>query len=340
MREQQPTPDNTKTSERQVAVVEKRINSLQISGAKLLEQLNDNNWGKEKLLPHLLTFKDLVKGMTLAGVPTTALLLATLELNYHRTRWRVETVPAGQELEYRHEDAETTAILNYFAGRGSLPKHIELAIYREGIAKIAQANGHTLPEDFATMDEPSLKSLLIEYFTPGPHDRAHFSSPQQMTETFFLHAIPTYKKNDRLYELLWKLEQEVGNPKIRFSFIEKDEDEEERAFYRAPTNTAYIFQHNPFSDLVAEFAHAEQFDRDHLGSTLLAVRGGFESGVEMLSKGISFGKAYDATQYPTPGTLEYHAHQQIEPALWGKLGGVKPVVEKDTDTEPKKMTRR
>lgn len=324
MKENEPTPLVAATETLPAPTVAIHTEVLQTRYARILEKLNESNWGKEKILPYLITLKDLTKGMLFAGVPTFALLTATLELNHYRTRWKVESTDSSQGTEYHHEDEETTAILNYFAGRGSLPEHIQLAIYRDGIAKIAQSNNYTLPENFATMDKSALLSLTVSYFTPGPNDRNHFSSPKEMADTFFLHAIPVYKRNDQLHELLWKLEQEVGSPRIRFSFTESSEDGEERAFYRAPTNTAYIFRKNPFNDLVAEFAHAEQYDRNHLGSVLLEFKSMYEASVEALSKGISFEKAYDSTQYPTPGTLEHDAHKIGEQKLWKRLEGEKP----------------
>jgi hypothetical protein len=308
MSERQPSPDKPTSPEILAPNIKKEIETLRKKGLGIIEKMNGNNWGKEHLLPHIIAIKDISKGMVLFGTPTAALLSVALELNYHRTRWNVDAIPTTSEVLYEHEDTETTAILNYFAGRGRLPEHIELAIYRDGIAKVAKVNNYPLPNNFTSMNKSELQLLLTSYFTPGPHDRHHFSSPQEMADTFFMHAIPTYKRNDHLYALLWKLEQEVGNPTIRFSFIETHEDDEERAFYRPSTNTAYIFQENPFQDLIAEFAHADQYNENYFTSNIAMLKATFETGIEMLSKGVSYRKAYDATQYPTPGTLEHTAH--------------------------------
>jgi hypothetical protein len=337
MSERQLSPGKPTSPEILAPNIKKDIETLHKKGLGIIERMNDSNWGKEHLLPHIIAIKDIAKGMVLFGTPTAALLSVVLELNYQRTRWHVDAIPTTSEVLYEHEDSETTAILNYFAGRGRLPEHIELAIYRDGIAKIAKVNNYLLPNNFAEMNKSKLQLLLTSYFTPGPHDRHHFSSPQEMAETFFIHAIPTYKRNDQLYALLWKLEQEVGSPTIRFSFLETPEDDEERAFYRPSTNTAYIFQDNPFLDLIAEFAHADQYNENYFTSNMAMLKATFETGIEMLSKGVSYRKAYDATQYPTPDTLEHTAHHIKEKELLQKLNGQKPVAI-STETAEHKST--
>jgi hypothetical protein len=205
--------------------------------------------------------------------------------------------------------------------------HIENAIYRHSIRDIAKAYGKELPENFADLSREHLERILISCYKAHSSGRDVFGmTPEERARKFFERSIPTYTWNDTLYHLLWKLENEVGKPKIRFEFIEQGPTVfgHTRAHYDAVNNTAYIYPTNPFQDLISEYTHSKQFNDEFFPSVFSSLQGDLESGLTAVKKGMTFREAYDSTQYVQKGSLEYNAHEQIQKVLEAALDGEEP----------------
>lgn len=148
--------------------------------------------------------------------------------------------------------------------------------------------------------------------------------------------------DEELYKALWALEQESGNPKVRFFVNQRKEHpikfllSKNRSNYDPVTNTVYI---NIFSSdeevlhqYIAELSHGIQFDQHPITSTTKSI----SDIVPLIGKALlqksdatntsligRFVNNYSST-YEMPGTLEHDAHSIIEPTLENKLRDLTP----------------
>lgn len=130
----------------------------------------------------------------------------------------------------------------------------------------------------------------------------------------YFYLKPWKEFNPDLYDQLWQIEVEVGAPKIRWNNIKNDDK------YHPPLNTIFLSPDSSWAtdSLVAEFAHAKQ-SNDYPISTLCH---GYWSKFRTLGRVVgnfdSWEKGYQP-EYDLEGSIEYEAHQVIEPMLKERL---------------------
>lgn len=125
------------------------------------------------------------------------------------------------------------------------------------------------------------------------------------------------------------MQREVGAPRIRWAFDGGEDPRAigaERANYDGLTNTAYIYPLTAFHDLIAEDAHAYQHEYTPWKTSLRYVYDGASTLVRSFTKKIDLRTAYQVN-YVTAGSVEYVAHEEIEPRLRESLGGEFPTRE-------------
>lgn len=248
--------------------------------------------------------------------------------NYYQTHPDLNktTDEAGQTI-YTHEDARTTHYLNILAGKEKYTeKDLEAEIKPDIISKLKEKKV-AIPINIEEMSLDEVYNLYYENSDPSkiekPQDFIIYNA-QRIQEINYRNAFKYSVSNGGEYGSVWQLEEECGNPRIRFvkegqltlaSGKFKDADK-----YDPFSNTMFItsdsffYPRKGFSD---ETSHAEQFFSNQLGSYVKATRdfvivtivGRFDlSRIEA---------EYDLL-YERPGSLEHEAHKIIQPDLQKK----------------------
>ncbi len=261
---------------------------------------------------------------SLEVVKMAALMTALSYIPDHgRPRHPVEkNVDSKGEVTYKHVDKETTQILDYLSGKSELPREIRLKFFREEMAKRTELE-NKIPKDYNEYDEDQLRSFLGQEFLNAktPHARQIAETILDKGDLNWLDSFVSSKSNfdPKLYQNLWEIEQEVGNPKIRWGFT--DNKGEYRGHF-SPDNTIYIDPPvdlgDPSDVFVAEAAHAKQVRTKPFSSSVKFVK----DMVRTVFTAIRENKSLVAAQkelYSIPGTLEHEAHNVIEPELKKKL---------------------
>lgn len=256
---------------------------------------------------------------TVSGLASLAALAGTIQ--YEATRYEVtEKSNEKGEVVYNHSDPETTHVINVLAGVEEYSQEERLHTSRLDMADRLRAYGEKIPENIETYTIEQLDSLGV-LVGAGPHS---VSSERHITDSQ-IHAqrrLAQGKGGRKLYELLWRLESECGNPKIRFTNSGQSPEEEEfnRPHYNSVTNTYYILSpdgdvggsiRRSIQGLFAEGSHAKQFDQNPVSYRLKELKA-FVEHPAMLVGDLS---GHDKFDYTNPGTLEYEAHSEIQPKL-------------------------
>jgi len=204
---------------------------------------------------------------------------ATTIINYEMNHPVLrETVDASGQTIYVHPDERTTHYLNILAGKDK---------FTDEDLKFANENDRTA--------EDLNKLAGFEKFTDDDVERM----------------------DKDIYSLVWKLEEESGNPRIRFEEEGKPSAmvSSKNAFYDVKLNVVYIDIDDLISgmEVVAEMSHGKQFKDSPLESYLLVFRDFIKVYLNRFSTE-GFEEAYDRL-YNTPGSVEYQAHKVIQPDL-------------------------
>jgi len=143
-----------------------------------------------------------------------------------------------------------------------------------------------------------------------------------------------------LYQALWMLEQECGNPKVRFLTEERKGISgtltSGDGHYNPFTNTVFINMNEGeemLNSLIAEFSHGKQFHKNPLRTSLEGIKNYAWTAKTVFEDWYDSGDAYSlanrlrdahAKTYDVPGNLEYEAHEAIEPNLQARLEEMTP----------------
>lgn len=252
-------------------------------------------------------------------------------------------------IEYIHPDPETTHILNVLAGRESISFEEALGNFRAIMRVWAEAEGIELPEDFDTYDIDQIDNFLTNAsrkmgraFKPGDFKDDFY-------EFYYWERMDIPEEESReIYNLVWELEQECGNPKIRFQKrgprpFGLSGNDIDRAYYNPLENTVYlpmahfVEQGKGYQSLIAELSHAKQLRDNPFGFYFKSVI----SALRIFSKGgFDKGRLLEAQdeEYDIPGSLEHEAHSTIEPQLrekYKKLSEIKGTKGKDVNSKGK-----
>lgn len=274
--------------------------------------------------------KKMVRTIELVAVITSVLAVA----NNQRTHYELETTNNNEKenpYTYKHEDARTTHILNVLAGREKFTEDdlrndwdglISEYFKKYEVKLDKEVNEMTIDEINGVMNILSESDSTIQFnsFKKGFFEHLNF-----INETKLRYEDINIKKN--IYELVWQMEKECGNPKIRFT----SEDLKFTPFSQFQGNQHY----DPINNIVyvdawdispemygdvtffAEMAHAKQFNDNPIGSTVNVL----SDYIGMLKRGgLNADKISDEyhKSYKRPGSIEHQAHEVIEPYLTEK----------------------
>ncbi len=127
-----------------------------------------------------------------------------------------------------------------------------------------------------------------------------------------------------LYAAIWKLEQEAGNPKIRFVYYEENSPltpahiHEKRSYYIPLTHTAYVEigrNDQTIERFISELSHGKQYSDNFIFSKMMELGDKVTVIAKSLENLTSLEKTYDDVLYDRPESTEFEAHKIIEPQL-------------------------
>jgi hypothetical protein len=234
---------------------------------------------------------------------------------------RIERVKAAQEgdsvlvdigksgYEYRHNDSETTHILNYIVGTDTLTSEEKEVALRSFLTQ-SHATSQKLPKDYESMNGLTLARELN--ISPENIDKLLSALGKRVALT------------SECRKVIWEMEKEAGAPKVRaIEFTPKAKDylsetPNRAAFYDPNTNTVYISlfaeSHNKLDLLFSEYAHSQQYTAKPTKNILKGMRDERLTRNMVEAIGLSYDQAQDY-EYNDPTTVEYEAHKIIEPSL-------------------------
>ena len=266
-----------------------------------------------------------------------------------------ETRAPNGHITFAHEDKETTEILNWVTGYGPMPAGYSSPEIRADIDRQI-LNNHGFkhnPSDFETMNEEQVRAYTRNLMDPTKEMDTKMVNGLMATSTI---TVPTFAPNPTLYTKLWKLQERLGAPKIRWIFQEENVSNEQikllnmrgRAHYDSYTNTIYLPAqvdtiHSVLPEhetglslptIVAEDSHAQQFVNQPFLTRVLEFRDGLErfgrNEISGAKTPAEYQTNYDKT-YKEWGTLEHNAHSKIEPSLWKEIGEEGPTNEREKE---------
>jgi hypothetical protein len=226
-------------------------------------------------------------------------------------------------VKFEHNDSQTTRMLNYLAGKDTLSETEVLEILRkdwEGIVEKPEALQQNLSADALT------DSVSRYYKHKGKNSPAIF-------KRVFMREFRNFPRHleysDDIYRALWKMEQEVGAPKVRFM---NSADGNRMGVYHPSTNTVAISatamnsyrkgtkltEHMNSEEnigvLFAEYSHAKQFNDTPVRSRWKNLQENEQTEARSDSLNISLDEA-QKYEYDIPGSIENEAHRIITPQL-------------------------
>ncbi|MDP9249062.1 MAG: hypothetical protein M3M85_00935 [bacterium] len=242
-------------------------------------------------------------------------------------RFEVQQVESG---EFYHSDKETTAILNFLAGKRDFSPEERLKMLKDSFSFWPDQVGVNLsfPENYDSMTIGEFKILADSLAKTHP---AEFGFIADFTEEEWLYrtAAPALPKFDQhLYESLWSIEQEAGNPKIRWNYEwnKKSNEGRHRSHFIPETNTMFLANDSDYrkeliEHFVAEASHGVQTKSlpkmlRHIGTQAPDF---FRIAVEAIVSEKGFSEVHADTIYNKKGSTEYEAHKEIQPRLNSKL---------------------
>lgn len=273
---------------------------------------------------------------------------------YSDTRYEI-TKEVGEDgtIEYVHEDAETTRILNFLTGAAELPEEDKIHFYRELLRQeVAQRkqmdkfvelgsqgldaeeqtkqSALTLDEQIAIeeslpTDEAALRSLLRSFYEE--FDLLYYGEVQpdidERVDQKFKDTVDISIDYDPILEqVIWEMQQKVGAPRIRWSAPDNNSFSKiaghavgaGRSMYNREDNTIYITPGTTGKNLLAENAHAEQFNDEPVQSRAQQLIDELRIQLRMISEGQDRYTAQLA-EYERHGSIEHDAHEVREGEL-------------------------
>jgi hypothetical protein len=314
--------------------------------AEQVEQKIENAGGQisPELRAELKEFERKAKGFMyslcamfglLATYGTTASKIPEQELGYpvQEVSTPVEKAPKDSVLEMRtndgtrfeHSDTTTTRVLNYLAGRDTLPEEDVTRMFKASWKEdIDKANPKTTV-DLQKIGIEEAATLAANNGNRSPKWKVWWKEIYMNKYKKFPRFLGAKKE---IYGALWQIEKETGSPKIR---VMEDLPEIERSdrvgYYDPRTNTIVVsitalgdykqgksINAQSSSTLFGEMAHAEQ----HSKRPEETVKQHNADITQRYTRAEKLKISPDSSQkleYSTPGTVEYEAHKIIEPRL-------------------------
>lgn len=242
-----------------------------------------------------------------------------------------ESTGSDGSIIFTHSDLETTQILDYLTGKSPLPETERLRLLRAYLRQGYEVEGIGAPANLNVLNEEALKEAVYVYYkTVGKESE---EGAREGAQGFVSDGVPEYEFNPKLYRKLWKLQREVGAPRIRWAFdggFDARMVGSERANYDGLSNTVYIYPLTAFNDLISEDSHAYQ--RKHLPwqTSLRWVYDGATTLMRAVVTKTDLRVAY-SYDYRTPRSVEHVAHTEIEPKLRDSLDGEYPTRRRNSE---------
>lgn len=270
-----------------------------------------------------------------------ALVGANEVRSYASSRYEISTVTREDgSTTYEHEDPETNRIMSYLTGEKPLAQEDRIFFYRQVVREayrehqrfLAASKGDTADvgidalnayETDIPTDEQGLKKKLAQIYAYEDAVLGDFGSngtAEDRVEKTFAEAIKAPIKYDPTFaKILWSIQEKVGAPRIRWAAPGENTHSNitsrlvgaGRANYQHSDNTVYLQPGAVGETLVAEDAHAYQFNHKPIQSraqflidTGRTVAASIRNGTKMYEE--------QKKQYSTPGSIEYEAHEVIE----------------------------
>lgn len=270
---------------------------------------------------------------------------------YKNTRYEVQTIEVDGKTEYRHEDAETTRCLNIITGKERLSYDEKILIVRSKLkGHINSKDSQEIATLTAEIEKLNDEEVINKYRNESrktatfPYEKkADDVSPVDFlnNEEFLEHTITEpadYGFDQETYEAIWRLEQECGNPKLRFrTEPNKGDLAIKHNNYNSSSNQINMFYEDIGEDiLIEELAHSKQFNEAPISSKLRGLRDLIKTGIRGTTSGkFDYENAYSEL-YGEENTIEHEAHSVISPELFEKYDDLRPNYEK---IEDEKLTK-
>ena len=261
----------------------------------------------------------------------TAILGAVaLAVDYYVTHPELEETRNEQgETEYQHPDKETQRILEVLAGKRSISEKEAFENFRALAKEELSQMKVSLPDDYDNYDLDELDLFISQVLSEQGKQYARGAIKNNFYNNYYFEKVDFPKEEAReLYELLWKLERECGNPNIRFQTegfkifgIAAKSSDITRPHYDPLKNTVYVTmgsfissKQKSLTDLFAELAHAKQLKENPVGFYWEAVRSYARI---FMTGGFNLEELQQAQQaeYKIRGSFEQRTHSVTEQKL-------------------------
>lgn len=186
---------------------------------------------------------------------------------------------------------------------------------------LLEAWGVDVPEEVKKLDEAAFVNWMVEPYKEMVRKR-YLLEERAAWKNIFSLLTSTPEFDEGTYEAIWRLEQEVGAPRVRLSYSAAASGmaffaAESDGFYDGMSNTVYLnFGGIEARTLIAEMAHSQQRKEAPISTAfreLLALGRVISRTAKEMS--VSSAKSAYGAEYSLPGSIEQEAHGPIE----GKL---------------------
>lgn len=188
----------------------------------------------------------------------------------------------------------------------------------------------TCIEDRCEYQHPDPETTHLLNYLAGKEEVTVEENKRFYCDADYIHDNRPIKENlnQKLYDSLWQMEREFGSPQIR-GINWKDSYSSFAAFsgiqeYNPYSHTIYLECKSPKrarGELMAEFAHASQFQHNQLEAQLQLMGSFVRMMVNAANHDEKLFPAY-CREYSTWDSLEYEAHRIIEPQLRERLKSI------------------
>ena len=222
--------------------------------------------------------------------------------------------------EFKHEDPETTHIINALCGKEPFTEKEKLNIAIGITVKSCRASKTPVPEGIQNWNLQEIRNLYIQTANNPRYCLDEFDTI--LSGTVYLEG---------LYSIIWEQEKRSGSPYVRWSVTENSSnigDELNGAFYIPQTHTICIkpeslASSNMTKQYVAEVSHALQYKDRPIRSLIDNICDNFTVSLIASQTGTNKRDVYHQILYDDPRTAEYEAHKIIEPTLQAEVDKAK-----------------
>lgn len=257
-----------------------------------------------------------------------------ISFGLHSNKDSVLETQTGTGTEYVHSDSSTTRVLNYLTGRDTLPEEEVANMFKNSWKEELKDLKPSVSEDLEQIGIEEVMDRLAEAEALASQARHDLTFPHEKSlwKKALINEYNGFPRflgaNKAVYDALWKIEEDVGSPKIKIMEELPKKDRNDRAgYYRPETNTVVIsmtsLQNSKQGDdinnqthevVFAEMAHAKQWS-DNSNEVYKQHSIDISQRLDRSKKLRISSDSSQKFEYSIPGTVEYEAHEIIEPML-------------------------